>query len=610
MPFRKPAALTLALTLALAIVSASCGGSSGGGYVDVTHIAILPGELSMVVGGQPRTITAYIDPADATNKNVIWTVVPHDSVVNVEHDGLSATVTPVAAGKAIIRVITEDDGHTSTCSVTVVDDIPVEGVAISPTVLSLSTGGTADLAAIVLPANAANKNITWTNSDDGVALMVGGSYSAIVLALSPGTTTVTVTTEDGGHTAECAITVAARVPVEGVTVSPETLSMAPGDTATLAATVLPAEATNRNVTWFTSDGGVASIAPNGPNDPNDPNNLGAVVTAVAAGTATITVASVADPSRWAECQVTVAAVEPGTYVYVAGYEKDGGNRATVWKDGIPQHLSSEWSEANSVFVSGNDVYVAGFEDDGVTQAAMLWKNGVAQPMDSHIVAGAVAVQVSGGSVYAAGFDYNEAGGHRAATVWKDGVPQYISGEWSEVYSMHVVGSDVHCSGYEGGVARATVWKNGIATRLSDIPSIAHGIFVSGNDVYAVGDETISGDWNGRVWKNGGVLTQLGRYTTANAVYVSDGDVYVAGYARESGGVWVAKVWKNGSSLYVLSDANSDALSIQVVGGDVYVAGRESSDGWDNYATLWINGVAQPHLGDNGSWATSVFVDVK
>ena len=89
------------------------------------------------------------------------------------------------------------------------------------------------------------------------------------------------------------------VAVTGVTVDPTEWEMEIGDTKALTATVLPAEATNKNVTWKSSDDGVATVSAAG------------VVTAVAAGTATITVTT-ADGGKTATCAITVneAAPEP------------------------------------------------------------------------------------------------------------------------------------------------------------------------------------------------------------------------------------------------------------------------------------------------------------
>ena len=160
-------------------------------------------------------------------------------------------------------------------------------------------GATETLTATVNPDEAANKNVTWTSSDESVATVVNG----VVTAVKSGTATITVTTEDGGYTDTCTVTV--TIPATGVTLDTTTEKMTVGDEVTLEATVAPENATNKNVTWTSSDETVAIVA-NG------------VVTAVGAGTATITVTT-EDGGFTAECTVTV---EP-KYVVEVNIEEDG-----------------------------------------------------------------------------------------------------------------------------------------------------------------------------------------------------------------------------------------------------------------------------------------------
>ena len=171
------------------------------------------------------------------------------------------------------------------------DTVSVTGVTLDKDSLTLTEGNTAQLTATVKPDNATNKNVTWTSSDETVATVTDG----LVTALKEGTATITVTTEDGSKTATCAVTVtAATVPVTGVTLSQTQASLyynRTPNTLTLTATVAPDNATNRAVTWASSNPSVAKVE-NG------------VVTALACGTAVIT-ATTQDGNHTATCAVTV-----------------------------------------------------------------------------------------------------------------------------------------------------------------------------------------------------------------------------------------------------------------------------------------------------------------
>ncbi len=92
-------------------------------------------------------------------------------------------------------------------------------------------------------------------------------------------------------------TVAAAVPVTGVTLSPETLTLAAGETYALTATVAPPEASNKSVTWSSGNEAVATV------------NAGGTVTAVSTGTAVITVITV-DGGFTGSCDVTVSGAIP------------------------------------------------------------------------------------------------------------------------------------------------------------------------------------------------------------------------------------------------------------------------------------------------------------
>ena len=83
--------------------------------------------------------------------------------------------------------------------------VEVTGVALAPSALSLTVGDTSQLVPVVLPTNASDKSVTFSSSDDTVATV---DETGLVTAAGAGTATITVTTEDGGFTDTCAVTVA------------------------------------------------------------------------------------------------------------------------------------------------------------------------------------------------------------------------------------------------------------------------------------------------------------------------------------------------------------------------------------------------------------------
>lgn len=198
----------------------------------------------------------------------------------------------------------------SNCSTS---NVPVTGVTVLPTTVSLGVGATQQLTPTVAPANATNKNVTYSSNNTGVATVNG---SGLVTAVASGTATITVTTQDGAKTATSAITVtSSNVAVTSVSLSPSTVSLSVGATQQLTATVLPSNATNKNVSYSSNNTGVATV------------NASGLVTAVSNGTATITVTT-ADGNKTSTCAVTVSTATgnyftirnrwTGNYLYDAG----------------------------------------------------------------------------------------------------------------------------------------------------------------------------------------------------------------------------------------------------------------------------------------------------
>jgi len=252
------------------------------GPVEVTGVALSPSAL-IISAEESSTLTATVSPSNATNKNVSWST-SNSSVATVSNTGLVSGVNP---GSATITVTTEDGEFTATCSVTVTAVYHVTGISLSPAALSLHPGEESSLTATISPSNATNKNVAWSTNNSSVATVSGGTVSA----KSAGTATITVTTEDGGKTASCTVTVT-NVAVTGVTLNKSSVTITRLGSETLTATVAPSNATNQNIIWSSSNTGVATVS-NG------------TITGVSAGTATITAASAADSSKKATCTVTV-----------------------------------------------------------------------------------------------------------------------------------------------------------------------------------------------------------------------------------------------------------------------------------------------------------------
>lgn len=170
------------------------------------------------------------------------------------------------------------------------NSVSVTDITLDKSDLALIIGATEALTATVSPDNATDKNVTWSSSAPAIAEV---DAEGKVTGKAEGTAVIIATTVDGGKTATCNVTVAAnRVPVTEVTLNMTSLTLWIDETEILIATVLPGDATNKEVTWQSSAPSIADVDDAGK------------VTAKAEGPATIT-ATTADGGMTATCVVTV-----------------------------------------------------------------------------------------------------------------------------------------------------------------------------------------------------------------------------------------------------------------------------------------------------------------
>ena len=254
-------------------VKAKCSVEVTPSYIEVSSVELDKSEASLRVA-ETVTLKAIVNPDDATDKTVTWS--SSDETIAIVSNGV---VIAKKVGKTV--VIAQAGNKTATCQVTVLAT-DVTSVTLDKTTASLRAGETVTLTATVNPSDATDKTVTWTTSDQSVATVSNG----VVTAKKVGTATITA--KAGDKTATCQITVVATE-VTSVTLNKTTASLRAGETVTLTATVNPADATDKTVTWTSSDQTVATV-------------LNGVVTAKKVGTATITAKA---GSKTATCKITV-----------------------------------------------------------------------------------------------------------------------------------------------------------------------------------------------------------------------------------------------------------------------------------------------------------------
>ena len=241
--------------------------------------------------------------------------------------------------------------------------IAVTSVSLSTTSIELEEGDSHVLTATVYPSDAENKTVIWTSNNAFVATVNDG----VVTACKEGKATITVKSEDGSKTATCEVKVNGKVfSVTSVELDRYSAELTEGDELILVATVNPDNATNKKVTWSSSNPSVASVE-NGK------------VTALSAGVATITVKS-EDGSKTATCELTVnprysvrSVALDKTYVeLIVGDEltliatvnpENAYNKNVIWTSGDPE-VASVTNGKVTALKTGKTVVVVVTEDGG------------------------------------------------------------------------------------------------------------------------------------------------------------------------------------------------------------------------------------------------------
>ncbi len=268
--------------------------TADGGYTSKCDVTVLPKvsveklELSKTSTtirlGKTDLLTASVIPSDATFKDVTFKS-SNTKIVTVDSNGLIRTV---GTGSAVITVTSTDNSFaTAKCKVNVVVD--VTGMNLNKHTATMFAGSTMTLVPTVYPLNATNKKVTWMSSDESLATV---NSNGTITAKRPGEVIITCETVDGHMIDVCTVTIKKVVKTTSVSLNKLSFTLYVGRSRRLVATVQPENATNKNLTWKSSNKKVAKVNANG------------VVTAVGKGTATIT-CTTKDTGKKVSCEVTV-----------------------------------------------------------------------------------------------------------------------------------------------------------------------------------------------------------------------------------------------------------------------------------------------------------------
>ena len=236
-----------------------------GKEIKVTDVAINQEEVVLEIGEEYK-LEAIIIPNNATNKDVIWKS-SNENIVTVDDYG---NIRAMSGGEATITIKSLNDKEAE-CRVIVNEKaeeqeeiidpvVEEEQISLNVTNISLNVGETIKLTETITPYNTVTK-VTWKSSNTKVATVTNGQ----VRALASGSTIITATLPNGNK-AVCTVKVTKKntvVNVIALSMNVERVNLKVGGSSQLSVKVIPSNATNKTVTWTSSNSNIATVDSNG-----------------------------------------------------------------------------------------------------------------------------------------------------------------------------------------------------------------------------------------------------------------------------------------------------------------------------------------------------------
>lgn len=217
-------------------------------FIPVTGITLNKNMMEMAVRDE-ESLSAVIVPIEATNAQVNWNS-SDPTIATVNGQG---KVTAVGSGTAVITASTADGGLSGSCSV-VVATVPAASISLNKSTLTMQIGDSEALIKTILPIKTTNQGVVWSSNQPSIATV---DQAGLVRVVGEGSATITITTVDGGFTADVLVHVI--VQQTGLSLNNSFLNIVMGETAILQATVLPADATNKTVIWSSSNEAILQV---------------------------------------------------------------------------------------------------------------------------------------------------------------------------------------------------------------------------------------------------------------------------------------------------------------------------------------------------------------
>lgn len=216
-------------------------------YQPVTSLAI-SNETMTVRKGTEFWLNATALPENAMNKTVSWAS-SDTTIATVDKNGKVSTLEP---GNCVITATSQDSGVVAKCTVTVTQ--PITGISLNISQNTILKGEKFVIIPTVSPMDATNKNVVYTSSDTSVATV---DADGVVTGVKGGRTIIIAKTEERGLVASCLVTV--QEFVSSVKIDTQVPRISIGQSVPLSTTVQADSATNKKLSWSTSNGNLLGV---------------------------------------------------------------------------------------------------------------------------------------------------------------------------------------------------------------------------------------------------------------------------------------------------------------------------------------------------------------
>ena len=328
--------------------------------VPLTGIKLKEENVTVEIG-KTGYIGAIYNPSDASDKVLYWS--SSDESVAKVNEGV---ITAIGEGKAILTATARAGGKTASCTVTVENPnfVHIDEIKMKTEELNLNKGENGWVGVTYSPSNASNKVLTWKSSNEEVVTVREGNVKAV----GEGKAVLTATSEDGGKTTSCIVTVVDPkfVHIDEIKMKTEELNLNKGENGWIGVTYNPSNASNKVLTWKSSNEDVAIVREGN-------------VKAVGEGTAILTATS-EDGGKTASCKVIVTGGKKhleNIALKTTTLEMKPGEGKTIYVEYNPSDVEDKvlyWTSNNEKVVTVREGYVKAV-GEGITTITATSRDG-------------------------------------------------------------------------------------------------------------------------------------------------------------------------------------------------------------------------------------------